>query len=196
MNKMAVTQEIGIPIDLTKGTFVNTEIKDGKLQLREVGIDDNGNSIFVDTGHWESEIINIKDKFTAFKRVARDVISKGSGSYKIYTQSSTDRITWTDYVEINYSDGSILSPVGLFARIKIEITANRINSTRTVDDFNEQGKYNNDYLNISNGYLEFKKNYVLDGVKDEAWTNEGKVFVSYVEKSKFKKVINLSRAEV
>ncbi|GJM68115.1 hypothetical protein HMSSN036_03310 [Paenibacillus macerans] len=35
MNKMAVTQEIGIPIDLTKGTFVNTEIRDGKLQLRE-----------------------------------------------------------------------------------------------------------------------------------------------------------------
>lgn len=193
---MAVTQEIGIPIDLTRGTFVNTEIKNGKLQLREVSIDDDGNSIFVDAGYWESEMIDIKDKFTAFIKVTKDIIIKGKGTYKIFTQSSTDSIAWTDYVEINYADGSILSPVGLFARIKIEITAKRINSTRTVDDFNEKGKYTNDYLNTSNGYLEFKKNYVLGGVKDEIWTNEGKVFSSLVKRTKFKKINSLSRAEV
>lgn len=193
---MAVTQEIGIPIDLTMGTFFDTEIKNGKLQLRELGTDDNGNSIYVDTGYWESEIIYIKDKVAAFKRVARDIIVKGNGVYKIFTSSSTDRNTWTDYVEINYSDGSILSPTGSYARIKIVITARAAEAVRTLDDFDVAGKFDNEFVNSSDGFLELKKEYELTGNKDNSWTGEGFLFVTQVEKSKFKKINALERVEV
>lgn len=191
---MAVTQEIGIPIDLSKGTFVNTEYKNGMLQLKELEIDDNRNSVYVEYGYWESDVIVIKDKIKSFKKVARSFDTKGAGQYKIYTKSSVDKITWSDYAEINYSDGSVNSPLGLYAMVKIEIYAAKNLSTKTVEDFDESGRYDNKYVNSSNGVLELKKKYVLNGELDTNYST-GHLFLTTVENSKYKKIDSL-RVEV
>ncbi|MGM1044904.1 MAG: hypothetical protein ACQEXX_02020 [Bacillota bacterium] len=185
---MAVTQEIGIPIDLSTGRYMNTVFKDDSLQLIEVAKDDNGNSVFTETGTWESEPIRIKDKVTSIKRVSKNVFIKGNGSFKIYTCSSPDQYEWSVWEEIDYTDGSIKSPVSNYAKIKIEIFANRVNSTFTIDDFDTQDKYNNGYINSSDGKLELKKYYILNGIQNTAWADIGKVFSTTIHKTNYKRV--------
>lgn len=191
---MAVTQEIGIPIDLSKGNFIDTEIRDGKLQLKLLATDDSGNGIYPDTGYWESEVIAIKDKIKAFKRISKNIEVKGTGTYKIYTRSSPNQSFWTPYVEIN-SDSTINSPPDSFAQVKIELFATRTDATRTIDDFNKNGKYDNKYVNSSGGFLELKKDYGLTGVRNESWVGEGVLFSTLIEKSKFKKINKLGIRE-
>nr|WP_145401411.1 hypothetical protein [Paenibacillus xylanexedens] len=155
------TKEIGLPIDLTTGVHNGTELKDGKLQLKQVTTDASGKSIYAAKGSWESSIITIGDKVTAFQRVVKTMVGTGSNvDYKIYTKSSTDNITWSDYVEITYADGKINSPVGLYARIKIELSSTLTPTLLTLDEFID-GKYNTDYVSSSDGSLRLKRNISL-----------------------------------
>lgn len=184
---MGVTQEIGIVIDLSKGTFNNTVYKNGNLQLIEVGVDSNGNTVYADSGWWESENILIQDKIQSFKNVVKTSVTTGGATCKIYTKTSDDGFIWTDYVEVN-PDFTVNSPVAKFAKIKIEIFAGKINSNFYVDKFEDPLKYNNEYVNSDNGVLELKKTYSYQMNRDENFTEEGFIFRRFIEKSKFKKI--------
>lgn len=175
-------QEIGIPIDASRGTFHNTVFKDGKLQLVEVAQDIINEPVYVQDGYWISENIKLIDKFKSFKNFIKTAI--GSGIYKILTQSSTDGYTWTEWKEINYEDGSILSPNGSWARVKIEITANKVDSQIVVDHFNDVSKFGNDFIDSSDGHLGLKKKYIY--VMSD--TENENIYVKHVEKTKFKKI--------
>lgn len=180
---MAIQEiEIGIPISSSTGEYHNTEFKNGKLQLIEVNQDIIGDAVYEPEGYWISERIRILDKFKAFKNFVKT--ASGNGNYKIFTQSSVDTYTWTEWKEINYEDGSILSPMGAWARVKIEITANKVNSQIVVDRFNDTSKFGNDLINNGNGYLGLKKKYTYTMSDTE---NEN-IYVQHVEKTKFKKV--------
>jgi len=155
------TKEIGLPISLTGGAHDGTEIKDGKLQLKVVATDSTGKSVYASKGSWESAVISIGDKVTAFQRVVKTMVGTGSNvDYKIYTKSSTNNIDWSDYVEITYVDGKINSPVGLYARIKIELSSTPVPALLTVDEFTD-GKYNTNYVSSSDGTLRLKRNIAL-----------------------------------
>ncbi|MBD8839514.1 hypothetical protein IFU39_17010 [Paenibacillus sp. CFBP 13594] len=155
------TKEIGLPIDLTLGVHNGTEIKDGKLQLKEIAIDSTGKSIYAAKGTWESSVISIGDKVTAFQRVVKTMVGIGSNvDYKIFTRSSTDNITWSEYAEITYVDGKINSPVGLYAKVMIELSSTLTPALLTVDEFTD-GKYNTGYVSSSDGTLRLKRNITL-----------------------------------
>ncbi|MEC0306889.1 hypothetical protein P4H67_08980 [Paenibacillus lautus] len=187
------TQEIGITLDFSKGTFDNVIFATNTLQLIEETKDDAGNGVYRDAGNWISEVIFIKDKVTSFKRIARNVNIKGSGSYKIFTSSSHDQLNWTPWTEINYTDGSISSPADNYAKVKIEVFAHKSPTLFTVDDFIIPDKYTNPYLNSSNGVLEMKTLYPLNGEKDVNWNDTGKLFITRVNKTNFK---TINRIEV
>ncbi|QWU14464.1 hypothetical protein SAMN04487895_101774 [Paenibacillus sophorae] len=181
------TQEIGIPIDLSKGIFNNTVFLNGKLQLIELAKDDNDVPIYPPEGYWISESIRVADKVTSFKYIAKSIT--GSGSYKIYTQSSPNGFTWSEWQEINYTNGSILTPVGYYAKIKIFIYAGNTNVTFTIDDFAVVDKYINPYINSSYGVLELKKSYTSPLVIDGSWADDGVLMKSSViQKTNYKKI--------
>jgi hypothetical protein len=184
------TQEIGIPIDLSKGTFGNTVFLNGKLQLVEIAKDDNNVSIYPPEGYWISESIRIADKVTSFKYIAKN--SVGTGTIKIFTQSSSDGFTWSEWQEINYADGGILTPVGYYARIKIFIYAGNGNTNFTIDEFTIANKYINPYVNSSNGVLELKTSYSSPTIIDDTWIEEGTVLSCNIQKSSFKKINKIS----
>ncbi|SEL81171.1 hypothetical protein SAMN04488688_10626 [Paenibacillus sp. cl141a] len=182
------TQEIGIPIDLTVGVFDKLIYKNNALQLIDMATDDNLNPVFVDSGTWISEPIWIKDKITSFKRVSKTINVKGNGSYKIFTSSSPDQTSWSPWEEINYVDGSITSPPDHYAKIKIEVFAQKANAIFTVDEFNIPDKYSNPFINSSDGILELKTQYPLVGTQDMNWNDPGKLFITRINKSNFKAI--------
>ncbi|MCE5169638.1 hypothetical protein LQV63_09965 [Paenibacillus profundus] len=189
------TQEIGLPIKFETGTFNNTIVKDGKLQLAELKKDDKSNIVYAPFGFWESQLILIQDKITSFKRIAKDIEVKGDATYKIYTKSSVDGTTWTEYAEIDNADGSTHSPAAKYAKVKVEIIPPLIGATFTVDEFTDAGKYANEFVNSDNGVLELKKHYRYKYAKDESWKDEGVVLRKKIPSSKLKK-IDLLRVEV
>ncbi|KAF6620415.1 hypothetical protein HFE03_07110 [Paenibacillus sp. EKM102P] len=187
--------EIGIPIDLSKGKYENTVYKDGKLQLVELQKSNTGKIVYASSGSWQSDMIYIADKIKAFEKIVKNTIINGTTStFKIYTQSSIDGIEWSPYAEVG-TDGSIQSPTNTYARIKIELFSSPTeNLNFTVDEFNDD-RYTNDYLNTSNDYLEMKRNYTLDYVKDSAWTEDGQLYRTTIDKSTWKKVDSLSSVQ-
>ncbi|MCP1185116.1 hypothetical protein [Paenibacillus sp. 1781tsa1] len=155
------TKEIGLPIPLTNGIHNGTEIRNGKLQLRELTTDSTGKIIYASKGTWESAVISIGDKVTAFERVVKSIIDSSSNTaYKIYTKSSSNNVNWSEYAEITYIDGKINSPVGLYAQIKIELSAALTPALLTIDEFTD-GKYNTNYVSSSDGTLRLKRNIAL-----------------------------------
>lgn len=170
-----------------QGNYNNTIFQDGKLQLIKLGIDENNQVIYADSGFWESAPILIQDKITAFKNVAKSIVTPtGDGSYKIYVRTSENGSTWGGYIEIN-EDGSINNPPAKYAMIKIEITAGRDNVSLLIDDFEQEGKYLNEFIESEEGYLKLKKNYELP-MSVVSQDEEGVIFSRTIENSTFLKI--------
>ncbi|MGG1650401.1 hypothetical protein ABHN03_16485 [Paenibacillus sp. NRS-1775] len=188
---MAIS-EMGIPIDLSKGKYENTIYKDGRLQLVELQKSDTGKIVYATTGSWQSDTVYIADKIKAFEKVVKNTVVTGTTStFKISTQSSGDGVEWSPYVEVG-TDGSIQSPTNTYARIKIELFSSPTeNLSFTVDEFDDS-RYDNNYLNTSNDYLEMKRNYTLDYVQDSTWTEDGRLYRKIIDNSIWKKVDSLS----
>ena len=183
------TKEIGLPISLGKGTHNNTEIKDGKLQLKEIAVDSLGRSVYAPNGFWESSVISIGDKVTAFQRVVKTIVGTGSNvDYKIFTKSSTNNIDWSEYVEITYLDGRINSPVGLYARLKIELSSSSSPALLTIDNFRD-GKFNTDYVTSSDGSLKLRRERELSSVVES--NADGFLHRTKIDRSKIKKINTL-----
>ena len=194
---MAIQEiEIGIPIDSSLGEFTKTVFKDGKLQLIELGRDINNNPIYEKYGEWTSEPIKLKDKFKSFKHLVKTMTGT-NGEFKIFTQSSLDSYMWTEWQEINYETGNILSPLGLFARVKIEITAKENESEVVIDTFKDVEKFDNKFIDNTNGYLELKKKYEFEMNKNDVSQGnyENHIYIKTVPNTKFKKIDKINIKE-
>lgn len=174
-------QEIGIGIDISRGNFSNTVFKDDVLKLVQIGEDSHGNPIYVENGYWESEIIRIQDKITAFKNVARTLDVHGNASYKMYVQTSDDGFVWGTY-EPTLPTGEIVNIPAQYARVKIEIFSEKLDSDFYVDDFKQVGKYKNEFIESEQGFLSLKKSYT------DIMRQDDSVFVKTIESSNYKKI--------
>ncbi|WP_339240938.1 hypothetical protein MKX40_09140 [Paenibacillus sp. FSL R5-0517] len=179
-------QEIALEIDLSVGVFQDTIYEDQKLKLRELSQDADGNSIYPANGSWESTPIRIQDKIASFKGVAASVDVMGGASYKIYWSTSEDGFEWGAYEEIVTDVIAPKSPAK-YAKLKIEIAAEREYSNFYIDDFKEKGKYSNPFIESDTGSLGLKKTYQLN-MERASDTPTGTVLRQKVENTKFKKV--------
>lgn len=182
-------QEIGIPIDLSKGSFTNTIYKDAKLQLVQQGVDGDGRPVYMDNGYWESDNIVINDKIQAFKNVVKTISVVGGAIYKIYTKTSDDGFTWGTYAE-TASDGTVNSLPAKYAKIKIELLAERQDSNFFIDKFDVADRYVNELVNSESGVLELKKTYNFD-MQKTSQDADGVMFLQPIAKTKFKKIDSL-----
>jgi hypothetical protein len=193
---MATIVDVGIPIDLSKGTFNNVEYANGKLQLAEKDENEtlpNGKKIYCEFGFWESEVIDLVDAFKDFDRIAVNMTNYTKDKITIYTRTSSNGFTWTSYVPIN-SDNTIASPIGRYIQIKVSFTAGMTDEVITVDDFNsgDEVKFEqNDFVQFD-GKLSLKKEYEYTMTKDNSWNEEGSLFRQMIPKSKLKKIDEIS----
>ncbi|WP_127544353.1 hypothetical protein [Paenibacillus amylolyticus] len=179
-------QEILLDIDLSVGVFQDTIYEDQRLKLRELGHDADGNSIYPATGYWESTPIRIQDKIASFKGVAAQVDVTEGAAYKIYWSTSEDGFEWLEYEEVSSNSAVSKSPAK-YAKVKIEIFAEKKYSNFYIDDFKEKGKYNNSFVESDSGSLGLKRIYQLN-MKRASDTPTGIVLRQKVENTKFQKV--------
>lgn len=179
-------QEILLDIDLSVGVFQDTIYEDQRLKLRELGHDADGNSIYPATGYWESTPIRIQDKIASFKGVAAQVDVTEGAAYKIYWSTSEDGFEWLEYEEVSSNSAVSKSPAK-YAKVKIEIFAEKKYSNFYIDDFKEKGKYNNSFVESDSGSLGLKRIYQLN-MERASDTPTGIVLRQKVENTKFQKV--------
>jgi hypothetical protein len=181
------TQDVGVGLNLQSGTYYKTSYVNGALQLNYLGKDPLGNDYYEKFGTWESDTIILGDNVNSFKRIAK--ILTVSGSYKIFTSSSLDGLAWTNYVEVS-ANFDILSPMGKYVKVKVELYAPTNDITYDVDTFSTN-KWNNQYLDVQ-GDLKLKKSYSEIGVRNTTWSESGTVHVKRIEKTKFKKIDSIN----
>lgn len=179
-------QEIALDIDLSVGVFKDTIYQAQKLKLRELSQDADGNSIYPGNGSWESTPIRIQDKIASFKGVDASVDVVGGASYKIYWSTSEDGFEWGAYEEI-LADVTAPKAPAKYMKVKIEIFAEKEYSNFYIDDFKENGKYNNSFVESDSGSLGLKKIYQLS-MERASDTPTGMVLRQKVENTKFKKL--------
>ncbi|MGN7411887.1 hypothetical protein [Paenibacillus sp. SAF-068] len=179
-------QEIALEIDVSVGVFQDTVVEDQKLKLRVLSQDADGNSIYPANGSWESTPIRIQDKIASFKGVAAKVDVTGGAAYKIYWTTSEDGFEWGAYEEIVADVTAPKSPAK-YAKVKIEIVAEKEYSNFYIDDFNQKDKYSNPFIEGDSGSIGLKKIYQLN-MERGGDTPTGIVLRQKVENTKFKKV--------
>ncbi|WP_434752019.1 hypothetical protein [Paenibacillus amylolyticus] len=179
-------QEIDLDIDLSIGTFNNTIYQDQKLRLEEQGRDADGNVIYVSSGFWESDAILIRDKFASFNGVSAHISSSAGSVYKIYWSTSDDGFQWTEYEDVQ-EQVAVPKAQAKYAKVRIEITAEKQESTFYTDSFMEKGTYSNPYVESDSGALRLRAKYSLK-MDQTAVTSSGAFYQQKVERTKFKKI--------
>lgn len=183
------TKEIGIGLGFEKGKHFNTEFLNGKLQLKEIGINSIGKTIYADNGYWVSDVINLVDNFMKYDHIALKKEQMATDKYLIKTQTSDDGVNFSDFTD-TLPDGTIISLKKQFIRVKIELAAGFGEEELRVSDFDSTSsdKYaNHDFLNI-NGKLLLKKTFDVTMNENSSWNEAGKVFTSRVNNGNFKKI--------
>lgn len=192
------TQNIGVLIDLTKGTHTNTEYKDGKISLKEerktYDLIDN---VYSHEGVWVSEQIDLVDKYTSLENLAISKIINGKSTYKAYTRTSDNAVNWDDYVEISFTTGKIMSVPKRYIQVKIEFLGLYEYKQEIIHNFTELESAifdENEYVQFD-GALYLKRDYEFKMGKDNNWTEEGTLFRRLIKKSELKKIDSLNFKE-
>lgn len=112
---------------------------------------------------------------------------------KIYTSTSNNNITFSDYSLVDSGTGLITSPQGRYIKVKAELTGNGEESTRVLNDFNESeaSQFITDEQIVFDGSLKLKNEYADQMVEDTTWTDEGKLFRKSLNKTQFKQIDKL-----
>lgn len=187
---VGVTQEIGIPIDLSSGEFQGTVYKDGVLQLIEVGVDDLGQIVYAEKGSWISDPIPIQDKIQAFKNVVRSIVEDAGTTIITSVAVSDDGFNWSEYVRVG-TDGKILNAeVKRFAKVKVELFASLNSSEMLVDP----KKYESEFIDTSNG-IRIKRKYSWDMTKDDTWSDEGSLHRKKITRDDWARIDKISVVE-
>lgn len=149
------------------GTHNNTELVNGKVQLKQIGVDWDNFPIYAETGTWTSDIIDIGDNFADFGKVFASNINQGNSSITIETRTSSNGTTFDEWKFVDL-DGTILSQKNKYIQVRVNFFAGIVTYEQSVLDRFES----NNYVDKSSG-LKLKTNYKLDMTLDSSWLEEG-----------------------
>lgn len=109
---------IGIPI-ATDGTFSNTVLVDGKIQLKATS---QTPLIYPQVGLWTSKIVDIGDNFKEYGKILVTSTNENGSTVSISTRSSTNGTAFSPWQRTE-SDGTIISPKGRYIQVRLEFRA-------------------------------------------------------------------------
>lgn len=183
------TREIGIDTGIGLGTYHNTEYINGNIQLRQKEVNENGKPIYSMEGHWESDIVDLVDKFKEYDNVALAKTQQTKDIYSIETRVSDDGVIFSEY-QATTPEGKVQSPMKRYIQVKLNFFAGLINQVYTTS-FNtevEAGDWRNgEFVDTSSG-LKLKKDYVLPMEKDATWIEAGSLHRKLIKKEDWKQI--------
>lgn len=175
------------------GTFENTELINGIVQLIEVDKDWDENPVYIHTGSWTSDIIDIGDNFSAYGKVFTSFATLDSYTTIIHSRTSSDGIDFEEW-KLADEDGTINSTKNQFIQVRIVLHAELESKTKEVSSFNsdeESAKFDNPFIDTTEG-LKLKRDYLFEMTKDESWNDDGQVFRLAFNKNDWLKVNELT----
>lgn len=191
---MAV-QNIGFPIDFTKGSFKNVEFLNNKLTIKKIGTTTHGD-IYSEQGEWISEVIDLVDNYTSLENLAiNSVVDLTKSIYKVYTRTSEKNVVWEDYRQIDSVTGKMMSTKNRYIQVKIEFIGKKESVVTIADEFDvdSNGNYEkNDYLIIDDN-LKIRRDFNGAMDVDSAWNEDGHILRKFIpKKSQLKKIDKIS----
>lgn len=189
-------QTIGFPIDLSKGSHLNTEYKEERIQLKELGLTNTGKTIYATHGEWVSDVVDIQDEYNSLENLAMSTVVATNGStYNAYTRTSKNGVLWEEYRLVEESTGAMTSTKNKFVQIKLEFIGKKEKVDFIAETFSKNTSKNsyidNGYIDIDEG-LKLKRNYDYKMVEDSSWKDEGFLLRKKIKKSDLKKIDSLA----
>lgn len=128
------------------------------------------------SGEWESEVIDLVDNYTEFKKLVSVQEIVGGAKVTILTKTSSDNRMWSPYAKLS-GNSTIASPKARYVRVKIIIEAD--SSTRKVTEvegFNGMIDYDqSEYIKIDKGFLKVNNTKEHDLTIDDSYKERGYV---------------------
>ncbi|QJI52477.1 hypothetical protein [Psychrobacillus phage Perkons] len=188
------TKEIGVSLGVDKGTFHNTNFTTGKLQLNKVGETEDLKPLYATNGYWESEVIDLVDKFKEYDKIVLSKTQFTQDFYEVLTRTSDDNSTFSEY-KVVAMDGKVQSPTKRYIQIKINFEAGMISQEFLISNFNNvtdiQAWSNADLVETKDGVLKLKRDYVFPMAKDVTWSSEGSLHRKKIARNEWKKINTL-----
>lgn len=183
------TKTIGLSIGTT-GTFVNTELVNGQIQLKKK----DGTNFLHEEGEWISPVIDIGDNFQAFGKVFTTHVNSGSSSIAILTRTSDDGINF-DAWTATAVDGAILSVKRRYISIKVVFYAAFGDSNIIISQLDNQTEalkfFNSEWIDTSSG-LKLRRNYEFGMSKSSTWSDTGTLHKKIMTRSDWAKISTLN----
>ena len=181
------TKTLGFPIG-TNGTFNNTVLVDGKIQL---GKDAKG--VFYEEGEWISPVVDIQDNFESFGKVFASNVDSGSSSIAVLTRTSDNGLNFDSWVAVG-EDGSILSQKRRYISVKIVFYASWGIASVPITSI----QLANDNLMVADygGSFGLKRDHEFDMTQDETWAEEGTIFRHAITRSDWIRIDKMNVLQV
>lgn len=119
------TIEIGLGLELGKGTFVNCEWVEGESALK-LTKDENGQ--YHKVGQWTSEVTELKDKFKEFDKVVLDKTLEGNATTEVYTRTSEDNVSFSEWEKLQGNE--IAQGTSKLVQIRVDLIAGYTTSSK------------------------------------------------------------------
>lgn len=127
-------------------------------------------------GEWESEIIDLVDKYTSLNKLLRTQNIMDGASIVVMTKTSEDLNMWTPYVPVN-SDGTVSSPKARYARVKIRVYAGKSRQPTEVEGFSGNIDYDkSEFLQTNTGTTKINNTKRHEFQRDETYSGGGFVY--------------------
>jgi len=169
-------------IDLNQGIFNNTELKNGKIQLKEIKT-----GKFFLQGIWESPIIDLGEGWKGTKLIEIvNQIKMGITNCILEISVSSDGKSFSDYTSLDPNN-----PLqGRYIKLKTTLSAQAQSGQTKTLDFNQSSSENmmtlNEYTE-ANGKLQLKNTYTYN-MTDDGALRTGKQFSFTVNRANFKSI--------
>lgn len=183
---VAVTISSNISLPLSSSSLFQTKTNENSVVLELVEgtnyFQDQGTAIWSDVDLGQFVVGSIKVIYTAVL----------STNVLIETATSPDRITYSAYEPLS-SDGSVISPVARYLRVRVTLVGQRTNRGQFINEFSDAEKTQFDEtILFSNGSISSPNNRNFALTAETTWNDGGYMYRFSIDKSKFKSFFSVS----
>ncbi|MCR8641564.1 discoidin domain-containing protein [Paenibacillus sp. N1-5-1-14] len=174
-----------------KLTVLDSYDNRGYTSIKEIEMREYKNEYFYSpSGTIEFPSIDLGSHFKQINSISAIKNIPEATSLKIFTSTSRNNITYSDFSLLNNDTGLITSPQGRYIKIKVEFLGDTKIIDKVINDFfvGEESQFQHNDLIMFDGSLRLKINYSNEMIRDISWSEEGKLFRKPLNKTKLKKI--------
>lgn len=146
-------------------------------------------TVYSSKGNYETPAIDLGDNFKELYKVEGTFTVPEGTEKRVFVSSSTDGISFPDYVEIN-SDGTIPSSAGRYVKLKVELAASGSTAETIVHNFTEAERsafQENEFI-LLDGTAKLKTAYSEAMQADTAFAEAGTLLRNVINKESYRNI--------